>query len=1212
MIRLAVRSGLLGQAVDHVEMQATPQLTPRAVRDRFASSTTVPVLIAVDGNLVESEDGLDAAVRDGAQIVVMPQTAGGVDIAAAIVYALITVAVSFAVNYVVSLLSPRPKAPGTSQERGDDASQTYAWDGIKTNYGPGLPIPWVYGYHAVGGQAIWTDVEANRDATSTNVDDRLRLILSLCEGPVHEIGGVAQREANALGGFTPGQVVLPIPEGFTVNGNLISTDQQTAPGARFWTRNGDHDQEAVPAPFAGTSEAFTVNAPLNEAGDEFVFTYAGTNRIDQVSIIFACPAGVYTQGPSGQLTGAFLNVSLFIRRVGVTAWSLLPIGPISTPQSVPVIGYFARTFTFSGQTGYSLPADLAGPVEIRAVRLSSSGGVSVVSQCLLRDITIRAPHTLRYPLEALLALELQAGARFSGSRPQVQIPVKGALVRVWDDTYGWSPRCWNPAPVPFYVTNYPPGRNPSWCLLDFLLSRWGLGAYLTEDKIDLPAFRRWAAWCDTDPNPADPWGEAQFTIDVVGDQPRPAWEWVLAFCAAGRATPIMRNGKISVVYQYRDAHGDTGVTIPAKAPVQLFTSGNVEGLQVNWLSRRSRPTVYQFQFLNELQNWTQDVLPVEDDAGTLNDPAALDKDHYRPESVQAYGVTRPSQLFREGLWRHRITAGITHEISFTTGPWALAAEVGELIDFEHEMLRPFGADVPVNMQVVLGGEAATAVVVDHHLAGTGLQIVVRSPDGSPQRANVTAFDNQLTGGGRPISVLTLAVAVTVDTGATCVVGLVDKLVRTYELVAITLGQDMRREVRAVEWVPEAHRPITRAEFEGALEEDALLRIVDEPGVGEMPPHVAGIRIVAELDGTHRMTWARPPGKVGTWARVYLRPADLTDAWVQVGSTELDEVQVRGLTVGRSYVVSVCLENRRGDTVLPDLGDQLTFAPEEFAPYALPELTNARATKLDQLVLVEADEIQQRDVAYFELAAGSSWAARRVLLRERFPRWYLQAAPAGVPLLLAARSASGLYGRPVRLSNPGWVPPNLVAVAAVDELATTPPGAHSGTSWNAGLAVLELAAGQIAGTYTAAVVDAGYQAPFFWQVAIDRVELENATVGDLAFAIGSGEARWRTVEGRPASPAAPGIDWQTKVDDLAMPIGDLPPTLLAGGHVGEVGSHTQVLAESRFHVDGVWTAYQPHTDRVVLAKQMQVRLTFNRRDAALYSVRVPLLQFSAFL
>jgi len=66
-----------------------------------------------------------------------------------------------------------------------------------------------------------------------------------------------------------------------------------------------------------------------------------------------------------------------------------------------------------------------------------------------------------------------------------------------------------------------------------------------------------------------------------------------------------------------------------------------------------------------------------------------------------------------------------------------------------------------------------------------------------------------------------------------------------------------------------------------------------------------------------------------------------------------------------------------------------------------------------------------------------------------------------------------------------------------------------------------------------------------------------------------------------------------------------------GHVGEVGTHSTVLIESRFEVDGVFTAYKPHVDRFVVARKMHVRLTF-ARQALRYHPRAKSLSFKAAL
>ena len=988
---------------------------------------------------------------------------------------------------------------------------------------------------------------------------------------------------------------------------------------QVWTRPGTKDQPPLPSPFNGVAQTFNLNVQLSDANDESIFTYSDTGKIAQLVFVVAFPSGLYAQGPQGQAIGTTCFFVVRWRPVGVTTWtaqsqSVIRAGSLQTP----FLGYHAETarFTMGGGTpgGIVVPLEASGPIEIQLVRITPSLGTAGVNASVWRDLAVITPHTLRYPGDALLGLDLQAGARFSGGLPNVSIRCDLSLVRVWDATNGWSPRCWDVPAAPFDFHTHPPGRNPAWCLLDFLLAPWGLGRWLTEDRIDLPAFRAWALFCDLDPDPTTPWNEPQFTVDLVGDTPRPAWDWVLTFCAAGRATPVLRNGKLSVVYQYRDAHSDAGLTVPAKVPTQLLSSGNCEKVQVNWLQRRNRPTVYQFQFLNEDAAYGQDVYPVEDDEGTLNDPSALGKDTYRPEVVQAYGVTRESQLYREGVWRHRIQRLVRRELIATTGPWALAAEVGDLIDFENEVLRPFAADVPVAMQVITGGTTTTTLVIDHGLAGTGLQVVVRDPDGKPQRANVSSFVNS-TVGGRERSTLTLATAVTCNAGAPCVVGKVSKLTETYQIVAITLQKDMKREFRALQWTPEAYNPITRSAFDGVLEagdegRDESLRIVDEADTDELPPSVLGIRVVAELDGSHRVTWGRPGTKSGTWARVYVRPASL-GAWLLVAATELDEAPLRGLQPGTDYVVSVCLENRTGDPVPPDLGDQLAFRPEEFPPFALPAVQGVRASSLGAAMLIEWLDQGQRSLEYVEVRAGSLWTAARTLARSAAPRVEVTNPPAGVPLLLAARSVSGLYGPITALTPPAWAPPGTLIRWNEDDLAPSPAGTLTGVVWNATDGVLELADGELDGTYQTLAQDLTTQAPYYWQVRWDAQELHDILVGDLDLQLSTGDALWRQVSGRPASPASPGLDWFTRVAAIDMPVGDLPPSFRATGHLGVVGSHTQVLVESRFHVDGSWGAWAPHVDRAVVARQIQVRLSIRRRSLD-YRARVRLLTIAAYL
>ena len=1214
MIRMFLRQGLLGENIDTVDIEPSAGLSPRHLLDVFRERLpqSLAVDVAVDGELLEAEsEQWDQDLADGRQVVLLPQTTYGVDIYAAIVSALIYVAVSAAVSYIVYLLTPQPKPPATPQERGDETSSAYAWDGIKTNYGPGLPVPWVYGYHAVGGQVIWTNVSTPSVLSVPTQPpvaayyDVLDIILSLCEGPISGVAGFSA-DANEVSGS---QLF-----GIKVNGNTIGGQAQD--GAQAWVRMGNQDQSFLPAPFSGVSTTFTPGLS-GQGSTYFAYTLQQQDlQPSQIKLLFTFPSGLWDPTGTGGASGFAYRIAVYWRRAGQLTQTQIVANqypapnnaewyPVGTPGSAVAKPFpWAFTLVINGANpGWPGAAFVEGDVEVLVSCISPNPPLGRVDYVVWRDIAVLSDHMFRYPNEALLALRIPAGQKFSGQRPAVQVPVKGALVRTWDAVNGWSARAWTAATVI--------GRNPAWCLLDFLLARWGLGRFLTDADIDLPAFANWAAFCDADPNPAVPWGEASFQCDIVGDVPRSAWEWVLTFCAAGRAAPIMRNGKISVVYQYRDAHSNASVSVPAKSVTQLLTAGNCESVQINWLPRAGRPTLLDYQFLNELKGWTQDNLPVEDEDGTLNSPNDPLKDEYVREPVQAYGVTRPSQIYREGRWRHRITRLVRREIIGVVGPWALAAEVGDLIDFQSEMLRPFGSSVPIAAQIVQGGSGVTTIVIDHTLTGSGLHLAVRDANGASVLFTIASYVNS----GSQCTV-TLTAPIGVPNGALCVVGEATKVTQTYEIVSITLTKDLKRRFRAVQWTPEAYNPITKAEYLGAYGTDGPYddggMLVDDPDAGfdQPPPGVLSLRVVAIGDGQQRLEFIRPAARANGPARVYVRES-AASLWIQVAVTDESSALLTGLLVGRPYVASVCFEGRT-DMVPPEMGSQLSFVPEEFAPEQEPNpLSGVRITLVDDDTAIEWDDQGEPQIDYVEVRAGSQWVAAPVLARSRAPRVYLDNLPGGVPILVAARSKAGLYGRVTTLAAPGWSPPGRLARLTENDLSPSPAGTHTGTQWNATDQRLELVSGGLFGTYESLAQDLGYTADFYWQVRVDPYEWEDVLVKDMTMTLNSGEARARRVSGRQATAGAPGLDWRVRVSDLTMPVNSLPDTLTSRGYRGVIGSHTQVLVESRFWVGGAWTAYRPHVDRIVVASKMQLRLTLGRRSQS-YRPQVGHLTYVAYL
>lgn len=1109
-------------------------------------------------------------------------------------------------------LNTTPKLPGLPAVRGEESSPTYSWDGIKTTFGPGLPVPFVYGRHAVGGTVIYTDVFATTVAGA--IDDELRIVLALSEGPIHRIGDLSAAEVDRLGAIgtslPPGP---PIPDHIRINDNLLD-HTAAVPGARVYLRPGTLDQRALPSnPFRGVTSVDSPSGRLDEANDTIIVTSVGDDLLTTVGFVFSFPSGLYAQDPQGNQSAYPVTLALSWRPQGATTWRnfyqvnqpslLLP--PVvmggSGPRTDPLL------FTIGANLGQQGAPGQAQPIEVRVVRQTASGGGTggAVSNCQWRNVSYNADHILQYPRVALLGLELAAGARFAGGLPNITVRLDGLQVRVWDAVNGFSPRCWDVPAAPFDFGTRPPGRNNAWIALDFATADWGLGKWLggNGEGLDLPSFRRWAAFCDTDPSPLDPWNEAGFCCDLVGDTPKPAWDWFLTILSTGRAAPVYRNGKLGVAYQYRDAHGDAGISVPAKVATQLFTSGNVEDLEVTWLSKGDRSTTLIYQYLDEDKLYAQTQLSVPDIEAGTNDPAALRTEQARAETNQAFGVVRRAQLWRQGIFDHRANRLLRRQVAFKTGRWADGAEVGDLFELEHELLRPFGAAVPISGLVLVGGTAVSEVSIDHAPPGSG-SIVIRGPDGAPiLRTFVDA---------EPVSgfAVSLSAPVTVGNGAACVLSDTGNLTETYQVVSIGREVDGKRQIIALQWVPEVFDPVTRADYdEGVSTDDDLGPPPPEQRLGA--PQASDVQVVPRRDGSSAIRWTRPANRGGARARVFVRD-HAGGAWLLAGETADSELVWRGFTPARTYDVSVCLEGPSGDGPGPDAGTIASFTAEEFPPFAPPPITNARASLLDEFLLLQWDDQDQRDLAYYEVRVGSCWASAPVLWRERAPRALLAHPPgAALPLLIAARSSGGLYGQPVKLIPPSWAPPSRVQVASLDDFATSPGGTHTGTQWNSGGHYIELQAGVLSGTYESPVLDVGYQGPIYWQVAIDREEHDGALIGDLHFPIGGGESRWRTVTTRPASPARPGSDWQTKISDLHMPIGDMPKTLRLGGNVGEVGSHTRVFVESKFEFNGSFGSYVEHSDRVVVARKMQVRLTFSRRKAA-FSARATALKLYGYV
>lgn len=993
----------------------------------------------------------------------------------------------------------------------------------------------------------------------------------------------------------------------------LETLQPETTGAWCFLREGSLLQEPMPWVFEGTSVNFAPNLDLLDFGDQAVFAYSsGDDVVRRVRVGIAAPVGLYQQTQQGGLEQVLVQFQVHWRFEGEQAWrefengaaGMSITGESQSPASTSRVFY--------------IDAGAAGSIEVRVRRVTGNGDTYTQSATVWSDVSFSTGYVLSYPRTALLGVSMESNARWSGGLPSFLVVCEGIKVRMWDPEEGWSDRTWDvPTEAPFDWCSYPPGRNPAWILLDFLLAPWGLGAYLTEDDLDLESFARWAVWCDRDPDPSTPWGEAQFTCDVVMDNARPAWEWVLTICACGRASPVFIDGKIGVVYEYRDAHSNgSSISVPAKSPLQLFTSSNTSDLTVTWLPRATRPTTFIYQFLNEQTDWRQDVFPVEDPEATFNDQTELFPDQYRPQQVQAFGQTRVSQLFRDAMYRHRVGRLITRRVDFKTGRWALAAQIGDLIEVESEVLRPFAGatayDTADSYSGILfaGGDDVTQVTVDHLIESTSGAIVMRGPNGEPVHATWSSIDSTLTLGGRTCTILNLDDPVTVVSGTPCAWGEPDKIVEPYLIVATVLNNDLTIGVTALQWVEEVYDDVTLAEFVDAPAALSLTEGVTEEAGTPTEPKVRGnsIAIVANEEGTHTITFGRPVMRQLQPARVYVR-LQSDGRWSHIGTTEGNSVTTPLLVPHRDYEVSVALESFDGDAPLAEQGVRVRRSAPEFTASAPQPVTGLACQSIDAGIRLTWNASHARNLVGYEVRAGSQWNGARQIYRGSDNSVLLSPPPLDSTLMVVAEVRSGMQSQPVAISACTWSPRCSKAFVDQDEIGTGLLGTHSGTQIDGTSSWLELEPGEWEGTYTSGELDAGFSAPFLWRVELDHHELSGVLVDDVTERLDSGEAAWRTVDGRPASTGSPGVDWSRSVDDFTGTV-DSYAGEMVHGPIGSIGSHTQCLVESRYY-DGSWSEWAAHVDGIRVASKAQFRVTL-RVESLDYESQVHALRITANL
>lgn len=1162
MIRVHVREGFLGeQFVQRHEVNWWGQTPAQIVRE-YRREEWSSVGCSVMGEVVEG-DAWNQPVPDDADVILGPMPQEFVTVATWLAQQLIFQTIVWSASQIIAHeMLPKPKLPDDAAGAGSVDSPHETWSGMQTTYGPGAIKPFVYGEVDVAGSVIYRRIVVDGGAQGSR-SEKLRVILALGYGEFESIGG--ERPGN--GEFSP----LGIRFGDVV---LTPRTLSQAANARFWGRLGTQFQTPIePSLFPGASELITTNVPMEgnpDAATIATVTYdSGSDNIEKFTAIVRFPQGIYNADDSPT---ASIIWELYYRTNSLAPWSR--VGRYVLANTIWEKGV---SFAFESD---ALPVGTRGVIEFQVVRTYGSSILRPdFDSAVLGHIQVDKSGTFSYPGVALLALEIQASDQLVNAT-NFRVPVRAKRVRVWDQQWGWSQPTWGLAGSPHQFMAFPPGRNPAWVALDFMRHPKGLGQWLKDDNIDLPAFRRLAARCD---QTAATWNEADYCFDGVIDTPGEAWTQLTKILATARARPVVVGRRISVRYHYAAEHSDGGVVVPARAMTQLFTLHNSRSVRIEAANTAAKHTVIDYQFLNRDKRFAQDTYPVTDPDSSVHTPTTFAPDRYRKGTQQAFGVVRTSQLYRDGIFEHRLQRRVAETLTFECGPWALAATVGDLIGFQHTNLRPHDR-VPTACTIVTGGNGVASVVIDHEvtlLAGQTHRLIVRTTDGIVE-ATVTGAQ----AGGR----LTLATPITCKNGDPALFGVQDQMVKLYEIVRLERGQDLGHKVTAVEYVASIHDAVPKP--------DNWLGALDGGGPAPESEPIGGgptdLRVTVDRRNPRalRASWISPPNMPREPVRLHARFPD-ADTWTLLGES------VEGflaLPAWRPHTrVRLCATL---PAQAPTDEASVEVQVPEFAALPPPAPSQVLAIPIDDGLAIEWDDSAAGDVLEFEVRRGAGWATGRVVYVGRAPRCIDRHPPAvAVPYWVRTRGHGGLYSATVvRLDPAAYQPPGTIELAARDELVTL-AGTLSGLALSSG--VLRHVGIGTQGTYEAAELDSGTGADVlaYWSAHVDRDEQDNLLAVDADFPVDSGEAHWRLVDTRPPSPCKPGLDFRRPIAAVDVPIASVPRSLLATGDAGEVGANTLAIVESRFHVGGAWGPWREHRDGWQLARRMQTRVTLHRRSSA---------------
>lgn len=468
-------------------------------------------------------------------------------------------------------------------------------------------------------------------------------------------------------------------------------------GVTVATRTGTAAQTYIPG-FAVVESETAVGVEV-KAATPVVRSFSGA--LDALRITVSVPQLTFQDLSTGDLSGTSVQLAVDINNNG-GGWQQALLDTLS-----------GKT-TSKYQRAWRVPLPAPGPWDVRVRRITPDGTqANLQNKTYWDSVTTLVDAKLRYPLSALVAIELDASA--FASVPTRAYDLKGLRVRVpanytpasraysgiWDGTWqiAWT-------------------DNPAWIFHDLLTSeRYGLGEFISATDVDPWALYEIAQYCDALVPDGRGGMEPRFTCNLYLQTRQEAYTVLQQMAGIFRAMVWWQQGAITAAQDRPDN------------PVALFTAANVIGGEFSYqgAAASARHTVALVSWNDPADGYRPAIEYVADDDG-------IARYGVRETEIAAIGCTSRGQAHRTGRWLLYSERLESETVTFGAALDAAGVQPGAVI----ALSDPFRSGQRMGGRL-LAGSGTSHVLLDAPVtlqAGGSYTLSVVMPDGSVANTSV--------------------------------------------------------------------------------------------------------------------------------------------------------------------------------------------------------------------------------------------------------------------------------------------------------------------------------------------------------------------------------------------------------------------------------------------------------------------------------------------